>query len=73
MVTVSIGASMSTIGMTANIAVRKKRKKNDDAMTRKMTGKTPKVALRKKVALKCNSKQKMQLLHPKQPVSKYAL
>jgi hypothetical protein len=33
---------MSTIGMTANITVRKKRKKNDDAMTRKMTGKTPK-------------------------------
>jgi hypothetical protein len=44
MVTVSIGASMSAIGMTANIAVRKKRKKNTDAMTRKMTGKTPKVA-----------------------------
>ena len=51
MVTVSIRASMSTIGMTANIAVRKKRKKNDDAMTRKMTGKTPKVAKSKKVAL----------------------
>ena len=39
--TASTGASMSTIGMTANIAVRKKRKNDVFLMTKTMTKKLP--------------------------------